>query len=134
MQVETSEPPISWRSVLQTDQDAPDENSKAADEQNCPGKHRACRQHEADGSGECDDTEDCRGQPPVVDEQPEQFAQSGSDSAHRGCLREDGTSEARLSDKTRKSAMKTGIAKSPPGQAMPMPSPVQNTPNAQSIT
>src|SRR5882757_8269988 len=82
--------------------------------------------------GEDDDRNDRKRKCAVVDKQPGQFAQQHHHDSTSAFGRRASTTAAALT--ARNIAANPMIAKSAPGQATPSPSPVQNTPNADSMT
>src|SRR5262249_17673767 len=85
--------------------------------------------------GERNDTKNCECKPSIVDKQPGQLAKETHQRAHcNACVpgRRVRTTATRAT--RRNSAAKAMIATSSPGQGTSRPSPIQNTPNADSMT
>jgi hypothetical protein len=85
--------------------------------------------------GETNNAKHANGKQLVIDEQADKTTQDFANGVHRA-ISPIGRRNiaARLTPVAKKIAPKTTIAMSTPGQLMPRPSPVQEAPNAESIT
>src|SRR6266850_1304993 len=81
-----------------------------------------------------DDRDDGEGEHAVIDEQSDQLARNAGERSHGATSSGRLTATAARAATSRKSAAKPMMARSAPGQATPRPSPVQNTPKADSMT
>src|SRR5205085_1331850 len=107
----------------------------AAEQQNAAAAHRNSRDQLCNDAGEEDDRHDLESEPAIIDEKA---AQPADDAAQ--CVHCQASAEGRRFAATaaipvpRNTAANATMARSEPGQATPRPSPVQNTPNADSMT
>src|SRR6267154_1941827 len=114
---------------------APNKRRETANQQDGPCRQRRIRNQYSHQPGDDDDGHDGKRKRPVVHEQPGQLTQHigrcGHDKASVFGRRASATA-AQLT--ARNIAANPTIAKSAPGQGTPRPSPVQKTPNADSMT
>src|ERR1700704_7038039 len=95
----------------------------------CGSRSQACHDRCND-----DDRDDGDGEHAVIDEQSDQLARNAGERSHGATSSGRLTAAAARAATSRKSAAKPMMARSAPGQATPRPSPVQKTPNADSMT
>src|SRR5882762_5650022 len=81
-----------------------------------------------------DDRDDGDGEHAVIDEQSGQLARNTGEHFHGATSIGRLTATAARAATSRNNAAKPMMARSAPGQATPRPSPVQNTPKAESMT
>src|SRR5215469_756049 len=112
----------------------PDQNSETAKKEYGPGQQRLDLQSVNKAADDRDEEEGGEGKPRVGEEHREQFFENVADNAHcSASIAGRRNTDAVTSPIARNRAAKTAKARSWPGQAMPSPSPVQNTPKADSI-
>src|SRR6202140_3328810 len=117
------------------DRDARDQHDDTTEKQDGPAEQRPHGAGSNQQTGQQHDAQNAERQPGIADEHLEQPAGDLAQDIHcsitpLGCR----TTVAAPSPTSRNAAPKARIIRSPPGHAIPRPSPVQKTPNAQRIT
>src|SRR5882762_3842425 len=111
-----------------------EQHPQAADEQHDARGNRHGRRNRGNDRREYDYDADGQREQAIVDEKTRQLAKNVDERFHgRASIARERTSVRAATAATRNSAANPRIARSAPGQGTPRPSPVQNTPNEDSM-